>query len=485
MYLNSVNDRRPAWHRDAKWLTGLGAVILVALATLALSLTQVTAREPAQQVLAGVLQQTLLPAGLDDAAGVGDFHTGLDYTPGEPFLLLPGVDVAVEPQDLTLISPPQGRRMVAASLAESFVAQGLQGVLEQVEDARLREQLEEAATGPLREMLNVQLDRSLLPSGLDDGSRLANWRMQGAYAIGEPVQPIVGVFVLVDPNRLEALTNEEIGVLIVSELTHTVVHDGLPEAQALVTNPNLHVRLTETVEDQGKALVESVFSTLLIAQEPVIEERLTAVRERLEAARGEADQVIDGIQLVADTEGLNAREANLFVLEQLAEAVYEQGVGVARELSADEAQTSRLERALLPFGAFTRDQHDRFARLSWLFGAAAVCMLLLMVVFSSGLSRLAAVGTVLVLAAATGTILSWQLGHALAASPAPGQVQVADGIIAYLSALSGYLGTSVPASVLDTLLRNHLVVLVTGASLIALFTLLKLLVWLRPRRARF
>jgi hypothetical protein len=483
MYLTPT-DRRPAWYRDAKWLCGLLAVVSLAATLFFFSLSQLTSPAPSQAVLTNVLQYTLLPGGLDEP-GLGEgFTAGLDYRPGEPFAPLPGVGFTLSPEALETISAAEVRAQLARALTDAFIAEGLEGALELVSEPQLMRQLTEVVQGPLLETLNAQLERSMLPAGLSDGSRMANWRQQRAFALGQPVQPIVGVFVLVPPSQLEGSTPAQIGELIVAELSRTVVEEGLNEARALVTNPNLLQRLTETVEGEGRALAESFFSALLIAQEPVIEARLEEVRERLAAPEQEAMQ-IEGLQLGADVTGLSPQEANERVLEQLAGVVYDRGIAGALELSVDAQQSQRLGQALTPFSSFTREQHRSYHRLSWLFGALSLLFIVLVLVFSAGLMRLFNLGLIVALAALAGAALFWTLAQGLPASPPPASVEVSEGVLGYLQALARYLGSSLPNGALETVARSHLVVLAVGVGLMALYVLLQLVRALRPRRARF
>jgi hypothetical protein len=483
MYLTPT-DRRPAWYRDAKWLCGLLAVVSLAATLFFFSLAQLTSPAPSQALLTNVLQYTLLPGGLDEPGLNEGFTAGLDYRPGEPFAPLPGVGFALAPEALETISAAEVRTQLARALSDAFIAEGLEGALALVNDPQLRRQLAEVGQGPLVEALTVQLERRLLPAGLDDGSRLANWRQQRAFALGQPVQPIVGVFVLVPANQLEGLTPPQIGELIVAELSRTVVEEGLNEARALVTNPNLLQRLTETVAGEGRALAESFFSALLIAQEPVIEARLLEVRERLAVPEQEAMQ-LQGLQLGAEVTGLSPQQANALVLEQLAGVIYDRGVAGALELSVDAQQSQRLEQALTPFSSFTRDQHRSYSRLTWLFGALSLLFVLLTLVFSAGLMRLFNLGLILALAALAGAVFFWTLAQYLPAAPPPLAVEVSEGVPGYLQALARYLGSSLPSGALESVAQSHLVVLAIGVGLMALYFLLQLVRALRPRRTRF
>ncbi len=107
-------DRSPGWFRDAKWLSGLLLVLALAAATLFFSLAQLTARTRALPLIESVLQLTLLPEGLDGPAVT--VRQGIDYQPGEPLQLLPGVEVyadATEIPTFSIDAAPNGDVIVA------------------------------------------------------------------------------------------------------------------------------------------------------------------------------------------------------------------------------------------------------------------------------------------------------------------------------------------------------------------------------------
>jgi hypothetical protein len=104
-------------------------------------------------------------------------------------------------------------------------------------------------------------------------------------------------------------------------------------------------------------------------------------------------------------------------------------------------------------------------------------------VFSRGLGRLVNPGLALMLAAGPGAVLFTWLNGLLESTVGilPASIRTT-GAIAFLGDLLGYIGARLPIEVFDLLSRNHLIVLLVGAGLVALALLVRLGQLLRPRR---
>lgn len=485
MYLGS--ERTPGWYKDAKWLSAIALVISLAATILFVSLSQITQQEPAEQMLQQVLSLTLTPEG-DDAGGqLATLRQGLDHQPGEPVQLISSVNVLIPESDVNGLGTEAAREGIVGVLVEGFIDEGREGILERITAGDLRQQLSAALDGPLKRVSQTQLESTMLPSGLTDGSRLANWQQQLSNNPGQPVQPIVGIFVRLEPSEVQQLSNPALGARIVQELNEIAFSEGLAAAQAQISNQNLLDRFNEAFEERTLPLLRDFVATLLMPQAAEIETRLQRVRERLAAAE-EGTPVIEGIDVFAsaeELEGLSAQEANQRAILELSRVVYTRGVNGVLELASEPAQSQRLERTLTPVSIFTASEQRRFARLSWLLGTLSVILIALLMTFSSGLTRLFNLGLVFVFASLLGVGVLTPL-YRLTQRDEPVSMPAGlseEGTFGYLFGVLEYVVVTLPNNMLTLLLRNHLAVMAVGGVLIALYALISVFKLLRPRRA--
>lgn len=465
-------ERAPAWHRDAKWLCGLLLVLALALSTLLVSLAALTREAPAVALLERVLQLTLLPQG-ETAIPL---QAGLSYEAGTPLVLLPGVEgVVVDPSELDGFSVADARGRVAGVLADTLIAQGREALLARVSEPTLREQLARGLDNALLLATEALLSSSLMPAGLADGSRLANWQLQAQQNPGQPVQPIVGVFVTFPPAELQPLSAQQIGERVVRALAEVTLAEGLAAAQQLVGNANLQERLTVAVNQGVRGQLHTYIETLLADRQEEMARRLEQAREL--SARQQAAQAAQAqLQALAD-------DLSDPVLANLASLAYADGADGVLALMRDPAQQSRLERAAPAVSALTAASHRRLARLSWLFGSVSALLLALLVAFSRGLYRLFNAGLAISLAAAGGAWGFWALYRRPHPASMPELAQ--EGPLGQLVGLLEYLLASLPDGALWLLARNHLIVLTVGLGLVALYLLLRLWRLVRPQRRAF
>lgn len=480
-------DRSPAWYRDAKWLSGLLLVVTLALTTLFFSLASLTREAPAVALLKSVLQLTLLPQGGALEPQMVALQTGFDYQAGTPLVLLPGVtNIVVDATELESFTVEDAKGRIAGVLAETVIAQGRTGLLNQVTDNTLRLQLDRALSNTLLLATEALLSSSMMPSGLADGSRLANWQLQAQQNPGQEVQPIVGVFVTFPPAQVQPLTAQQIGERVVRGLAEVTMNEGLPAAQQLVTNANLQERLTTTVNQGVRSQLHTFIDTLLADRESEIASRLEQARDigtrQQEAAAAQAQfQQLAG----QDVSGLPPEEANQVVLENLATVAYVGGADEVVTLVNDNAQQSRLGAARSAVSALTAESHRRFVRLTWTFGLVSTLLLAAVIFFSRGLNRIINLGFVITLSALGGAWGLWTLYQSrpnTAGVPAGLQTE---GTFGYLANLLRYILASLPNDALWILTRNYLIVLTTGLGLIVLYLLMQLWRVFRPRRRAF
>ena len=472
------NNRSPAWFRDSKWLSGILLVVVLAASILSFSLTQLTTANRAKLVLERVIELTLLPEGVGQGLAV---RQGIDFELGDRLQLLPGVEVFADPTEIEGLTTEDAQSRVAAVLAERVVSAGTAAALALVTDGDLTAQLERAFVGPVPFLTRLWLGASMMPLGLEDGSRLAQWEVQAAEQPGQPVQPVVGVFVLVEPERLRPLSEREIGELVVRELASTVLAEGLPAAQELVTSSTLLQQLSLTIQGEVRSSLHDLFITLLLSRGETVSVRLKQSRAAL--AEVDPPDAIPGVLPASRLEGLSPEEADRVVLSVLAEQAFAEGVEVVADQVIDVEQASRLQSVAGVVDRLTRAAHRRYLQITWWTGTLALLFLAGLMVFSRGLGRLVNPGLALMLAAGPGAVLFTWLNGLLesAVEILPASIRTT-GAIAFLGDLLGYIGARLPIEVFDLLSRNHLIVLLVGAGLVALALLVRLGQLLRPRR---
>lgn len=470
------------WRADAKWIIAVLLVVTLAAFIPTFSFSQLSARHRALPILERVLQLTLLPVGGDDlTAGV---RSELGFEPGQPLELLPRTGSYVETDALADLQASEALELMASDLSERVLRDGAPAALTRFEDSDLERQLRLALAGPATELVRATLVTEMLPAGLDNGRRLANWQLQARQNPGQPVQPIVGIFVRVPPDELANMNARQIGERVVTGLADLVLSDGLDAAKQAVTNRNLLARLEGAVLGPIQSRLEQLFAVVLLSTEEVVAERLESARTALQAESERAEAPTLGVAGGEELAGLSREEANELVLLRLAERAYSRGGAAALAAVSESEQAGALARVVPLLDALSASAHARYLRLTWLLGIAAVLLLIGLVFLSRGWGRLANPGAALALSAAAGALLfvrAAELFGARADVSLPVSMR-AQGAIGYLLELFGYVAARMPESAGALLVRNHLALLSAGVVLVLLSLVLRLFQALRPRR---
>ncbi|HZJ09314.1 MAG TPA: hypothetical protein VFD39_06430 [Trueperaceae bacterium] len=475
-------ERQPAWQRDITWVSGVLLALAVMAGTLLFTQVQLASPERGVDVIRGILQLTLQPGG--SASAELGVRAGSSYQAGQPLTLLPGVGVFADPTEVPTFTVDAAIGRIAGVLTGQLIAGGSQSMLTTVSDPVLREQLEAAVNGPIDSLVRGSLESEMLPAGLDDGTRLADWEAQAAGDPGEPVQPVVGVFVYESPTAVARMTAREIGVNVIGQLSDTVMAEGLDAALALVTNSNLRARLNAGVNSRARAEIHGLLVALLLGRSTEIAGRLDEAARVLAGDETESD-ALSGLLPASQLAGLSPEEADAAVLDALAERAYDGGSTLAAAQLTNPEQGERVRGVAPLIDAFTAQARTRYTTWLILTGVLAVLLLGLVIGFSRGLMRLSNAGIAIVLGAAAGAFLFDRARRLLpedAALPAGPLVQ---GVFSALSGTLAYIVTALPGDVVALALRNHLVLLLIGASLILLALVLWLLRGVRPRRRSF
>ncbi|MEX2542491.1 MAG: hypothetical protein WD314_11810 [Trueperaceae bacterium] len=472
----------PGWRIDAKWFSGVLLVIVLAAVIPLLSFSQLTIRERAMPLLEGVLRLTLLPPGSDGT--MAEVRTGLGFTPGDRLELLPGTEVYAESDELGGLSAEVAATRIADELSTRVLQDGAAATGERLAEAEFAARFGRVVSGPGTSLVRATLVTEMMPAGLDNGSRLANWRLQAQQSPGEPVQPIVGVFVRLPAGEIEPLSSREIGERVVTALADVLVEDGLPAARELVSNRNLLLRLEEAASGPIEVRLRELFETVLLFREEMLSERLELAREALQSL--ESSGSIESLPLLQGEElaGLSPDEANSLVLDRLARSAYRGGSAAVSDVLTEPSQRGRLLQAAPLIDALSARAHRDYLRNTWLLGTLAALLLVALALLSRGWGRLANPGLAIAVAAAGGALLFTklaQLAPASGSAAVPGNL-AAQGVFGYLVQLAAFVTASLPGDALSLVVRNHLAILIAGVSLVVLSLILALAQRLRPRR---
>lgn len=472
------NDRSPAWYRDVKWLSAILGVLALAAATLAFSLGQLTVRERALPVLRSAIELTLLPGGTDSAELA--VQTGTAYQAGQPLMLLPGVEVYADATEVPSFTVDAAVGRIAGVLADRTVSGGRSAVLGAVSDPSMSTQLSSALTGTVPELLRAELEAQLMPSGLEDGSRLADWRTQAAQKPGQPVQPIVGVFVYTDPGPLARMSDRDIGVLVVTGLADSVLEVGSAATREKITNPNLLARYDEAIGSGIPLRLHEFYATLLLGRTDLLAARLDEAKAAL-AGKGGGKDDLSGLLPSSQLAGLTPAQANVAVVDALASQSYDRGSKAVLSLMTRQDQASKMRTVAPLLDALGSAAHARYLTWTWLAGALALVFLLLLIAFSSGTARIANAGVVVAVAAVGGFFLFDRLAAWGTPQPVPAAMPQ-QGVLGGLAAWARYAAGMVPAETWALPRRYHLFVMAAGGVLVVLALVFWLLRGVRPRR---
>lgn len=472
-------ERSPAWHRDVKWLSAILLAITVAVATLAFSLSELTVKARALPVLHEMLKLTLMPEGSTSADLA--VRTGAAYRPGKQLTLLPGVDVYADATEVPAFTVDQAISRIAGVLAQKTIEGGRGAALALVSDAGIRAQLDQAFQGPVIDLIRAGLDAEMLPSGLEDGSRLADWPKQAAANPGKPVQPIVGVFVYADPAQLATMTSRQIGEMVVSKLADAVLQSGMADTQQKVVNSNLRSRFDLALQGAVPASLQQLFSTLFLGHQNAIASRLAEAKAALQGNQQKSDS-LQGLLPASQLAGLTPEQADAAVLDALAQRSYDHGAPAIVDLMTRSDQKAKVSRVAGLLDAFSASAHGRYLLWTWLSGVLAVVLLLVVMASSGGLQRLANGGIAVALGAAGGSYAFDRLASLASAGATPQAALAQFGVLGGLASAFRYVAKALPADVWGLPLRNHLIVLGFGGALILLAIVLWFLGRIRPRR---
>src|SRR5690625_3353233 len=261
-----ISREQPNWRVDVKWASGVLLALTLTFLIPLLTLSQLSSERRAVPIFEGIFEDALAQTGEDAPSLTSRVRVQFDYQPGEPLEVLPGSGVTIPAEQLGEEGPWEAVQLLAEEFAARTIAEGAPAVAGSLSGSPLEARYAVAMDGPGSRLVAYALLAHMLPAGLDNASRVANWPLQAQQNPGQEVQPIVGMFVTVEPARLQGLSSRDIGVLIVEEMAGVLLREGLDAAAELVSNVNLLNALNEGAT-LVRARLETLFEALLLAQE--------------------------------------------------------------------------------------------------------------------------------------------------------------------------------------------------------------------------
>jgi len=476
---------RTAWQVELTWWAGLFAWLAVTAATLLAAAALATAPR------VGVELQKLV---LDAAFAAGEVSVpaaapvAAAYEGTGPFDLWPGTGVTVDEAELAALSPAEARARLANAFADRRLADGA-GWTASLTDASLAadfDMLERAVLHPLAE---AELGRALLRLGLDDGTRAADWRTQAANNPGEPVQPIVGVFVTLPVELVQGAGPRRVGERVVAGLAQRLAEGGADAARAAMANAQLEAALEAALAGPVWQAWRAAFSAAWVPRDDALERRLTEAQEILAGVGVEDDPLADA-WTGADLEGASPEEARERTIAALAERAYLGGGDALEAVLATPEARARVGAAAPWIAVLDARAHQRTTVWAWVSGIIALLLLAIVALLQQGRGRALAPGLLLLVAGGPWLWLWWTWsarsdGAAAAAEAIPASA-VALGLPAAARAWSTHLLAASAEIAAGAVLWPPLVVAGGGAALLVLTLLAAVGAWLRPpKRGRF
>lgn len=469
------------WRADSRWLCGIVLVLATTAAALLFSLTGLARPVAGTQVL-----ERLLGLALQSEGGVSvSADSGAAWLPGTPLQLLHGLEVYADPTEVSSFSTDDAANRIAGVLTDSLLQGGTPAVLALSTDSTLSTLLTEALEGPVLQLVRGQLGAALLPAGLADGSRLADWRTQAAGNPGAPVQPVVGVFVTADPALVGELTAAGIGDLVIAGLADSFVSGGSAAGRDVLANNTLLGLYDSAVNGPLASGLHGLFAGLLLGFRAELDSGLSQAQAALQAGPAARQPLAASGGIVSSSElaNLSRAEADALIVRRLAERAHADGPDVLQQLLTDRGQQAAAQAAAPLLALFSWAAAERWGLSAWFAAAVGLLAAALLVLLSSGRGRLFNPGLALLVAGTPGLLSVRWLQTMQAGFVQAGQAEGAGffgGLLSDLRALAG----AIPAGPAEAVALPWLVVTGAGA-LLVLLTVLALLVPARRRGGRY
>jgi len=130
--------RRPYWHVDAKWITGLVLVGVLSLTLLLFSLVRLTTLQSSVEIAGTLLAVAFSPQGLDDETEIAALRAALKASPEASVKPFAGLQVSVRAAQIQGLDARATRLYVFRQVAEPFYWLGSEALVGNMDDPVVR-----------------------------------------------------------------------------------------------------------------------------------------------------------------------------------------------------------------------------------------------------------------------------------------------------------------------------------------------------------
>ena len=141
MSVEPIKKLRPYWHVDAKWIAGLILVIILNVTLLLAGLVQLTAEQPAIEILTMSTALLNSPNGLDDEADIALLRLALAVSPDGTIQPVPGLQISISAQEIEGLTPREMRLRYFQKWAEPVYQDGIEGLAALADDPALKAEI--------------------------------------------------------------------------------------------------------------------------------------------------------------------------------------------------------------------------------------------------------------------------------------------------------------------------------------------------------
>jgi len=476
------NPGRTAWQVDVAWAAGLLAWLAALLATLLAVLAVAASPRVGPELQARVLDLAFVGEAALAPALAGP--TVVVYEGRGPFELWPGSDVVVTAEELPSLTLGEARARLATAFADRRLQEGAAWTARLGDPGLAAEfdALEVAVLGPLAE---AELRRALLPLGLDDGTRAADWPTQAARNPGQPVQPLVGVFVTLSVDQVQGAGARLVGERVVAGLARFLAEGGVERVRAAMANANLAAALETALAGPVWQAWRAALAAAWVPRDPALAERLGEAQAVLLQVEEAVDPLAAAGWAGVDVSGATPEEARALTLAVLAERAYAGGAGAVAAVLADPEARLRVVSAGPWLDAFDARAQRRYLVAAWAAAIVALLLLVILALVQQGWARVVVPGAVLLLAATPPFAFWWWWSAGVAAAALnqePPAGVAALGLPGAVRAWGDYLTATSAAVAADAVAWPIWVAAGLGAGLVLLAVLAGAIGFLRPRR---
>lgn len=135
-----IQEPRPYWHLDAKWIVGLLLTVTILATLLAYILFKITQREVAIRSTAIIIASLFSPEGLDEAKSFQEAKTKF-LADKDQFQPLPGLKIFVTRDDLEQLSPRGIRIKIFSQITQAFYDGGDNGLQQITQEGQSAQEL--------------------------------------------------------------------------------------------------------------------------------------------------------------------------------------------------------------------------------------------------------------------------------------------------------------------------------------------------------